>query len=279
LRAEGRPKAKTGMFRKLQSGYTCIHCHRLSQIMTPPLSPQQLERALDLQHQGLTQERIARELGVCRETISRRLKAINLQAADALHEDIVDERTRQVECLRRLQMEAVLAWGRSQKDAETYERTVEIRDPGEEPQAQYRGQATNEPRGKQTITRERTTVQRRDAKPAFLAAALGCMAAIRKLYGLERGSKPGDMLPIIHGIVAVFLKYIPEELHAKILDALNRDMGPAFGKFVAPGGAPVPRPSDLALADPVSCPASAGFPETVPLHDSHEEPGRGGTGV
>jgi hypothetical protein len=230
--------------------------------MSHPLAPDQVHLILSLQARNWTHEAIAREVGCARRTVIRILKRLNRKVADTLHEEIVDERQRQVACLQWLQMEAVLAWERSQQEAVTLDETVETREVDEEPEPPRQGKrkATapddDTPSRLQTITKRRTTIEPRDGSPAFLAAALACMAAIRKLYGLEKGSKPGDLVPIIHGIVAVFLKYIPEDLHAGILDALNRDMGPAFGTFAAAGAVPAPRPSDLAPADAQKCSGS-----------------------
>jgi hypothetical protein len=223
--------------------------------MTAPLSVEQLERATRLQAEGKTHWQIAEILGVTRVTISRNLGGRNLRLNKLLEERIAEERVRQVECLQWLQSFCMDCFRGTREPFERIERARIREGTGDGAKVSYRVRKFNLPR---------------DGEPAFLHAALGCMAAIRKVYGLEKGSKPSDLTPLVQGIVAGFLRYVPPEFHQSILDGLNQDFRGAFGRITAtPEGVPLPPLPDGHSADDgrrPGCPVG-GYPSRHPRQD------------
>jgi hypothetical protein len=137
------------------------------------LSPETLQRALDLQRCLRTHAEIAAELGVCRETISRALARINRKAAERLAKRRAETRARQVDQLEWLASEAAAAWERSLLDAEVTRITTELDD--------AQGDDETPTERPQTVT----TVKRHSGNPALLREAREALADIREILGTE----------------------------------------------------------------------------------------------
>lgn len=131
------------------------------------VTPELVARMLVLRRKCWTQERIATELGLARETVSRTLANLARAVARRLEDRAVVERVEQLDQLDLIADEALRAWERSLLDAET-QKTVEA--------AEVEGDPT---------TRREKTVKGQSGNPALLARAMDALAAKRSLLGLD----------------------------------------------------------------------------------------------
>lgn len=138
--------------------------------MTAPLSPEQIERALELQALGRTRSQIAGELKCDRKTVGRWLRRHNTRAWARLEKEAASEKFRQVEQLRLLAGEMIAAWFASKKSAVSVKRTS----------------------GGDGGPRTEKTVKGQCGNPAFSAEARACLADIRRLLRIDKDDDPDD---------------------------------------------------------------------------------------
>ncbi len=119
-------------------------------------------RAWELRQQMWTQKRIADELGICHQAVSKILKRIDERFLAKADELIAEQKAAQTEQLRYIADEALQAWERSKRNAETV--TTKETDNGTE------------------VT---TRVQGQYGDPRLLDQARGALADIRTLWGLD----------------------------------------------------------------------------------------------
>lgn len=131
------------------------------------VTPETVARMVALRRKGWTQDRIAEALDLTRETVSRKLAGLARKAAAHLEDRAVVERVEQLDQLDQIADEALRAWERSLKDAETH-KTVEA--------AEVDGDPT---------TRREKTVKGQSGNPALLGRAMDALAAKRSLLGLD----------------------------------------------------------------------------------------------
>jgi hypothetical protein len=144
------------------------------------LSPDLLQRALDLQRCLRTHADIAAELGVCRETISRALARINRKAAERLAKRRAETRARQVDQLEWIAAEAAAAWERSLADAEMTRTTTETAAPIGDAQVGAETEKTVK------------TVKGQTGNPALLRECREALADIRDILGADDGHDQVD---------------------------------------------------------------------------------------
>lgn len=136
--------------------------------MPAKLSPEQINRALQLQSRFWTHERIADELGVCRETVSRLLSRINSATLKRLLKRRAEIKARQVAQLEWMAEEAAEAWAQSRLDAEI-RKTTETPAEGDNPAGE----------------RTELTVKGQSGNPSLLREAREALADVRAILGLE----------------------------------------------------------------------------------------------
>lgn len=132
------------------------------------MRPEQLERCLAYQRKGWTHERIAAELKVARETVSRALSKHNRRALAVMVKRAAAEKARQVAVLEWAIEQASLAWERSQQDAETL---TEVSESGDAP-----GKGGN---------RSTMKIEGQVGDPRYLRELARALADIRKILGLD----------------------------------------------------------------------------------------------
>lgn len=136
--------------------------------MRPKLTDEQLEKAVDLQRKCLTHQKIAEEIGVRRETITRVLGRYNRKVSDRLMSKSIRERARQFERLDWIIEEAAEEWHRSKLDAETVK-------------------VTNE--GLVADDKTETTTKGQTGDPRYLSEIRSALADQRKILGLDAPTK------------------------------------------------------------------------------------------
>lgn len=117
----------------------------------------------DLYLQGELQADIAIEVGLSEATVSRDLKVLHKQWLADSRADFSKAKARELAAIFRLEREHWAAWLRSCEDAETCQTTT----------------------GKDGVERITTTTKGQAGDPRFLAGIEKCVAARRKLLGLD----------------------------------------------------------------------------------------------
>jgi hypothetical protein len=130
------------------------------------LSPEQLERALELQRKFWTHERIATEIGVHRTTVSRTLAKHNRRSLKRLERQTAAIKAQQLAQLEWLAEQAAEAWEKSLDDEET-RKSVE-------------GFV-----GDKMTDKEEKVIKGQSGNPALLREARGALADARKILGLD----------------------------------------------------------------------------------------------
>jgi DNA-binding MarR family transcriptional regulator len=124
-------------------------------------------RAFELRQQLWTHERIAKELGVERSTVTKMLKRINKRYSDKLEDEVKRIRAEHTLHLEHMADEAMQAWLASKQPAKDARRRKTVR------------------RGEE----EENRVQTQNADPRFLAEARAALADIRDIWGADAPSK------------------------------------------------------------------------------------------
>lgn len=135
-------------------------------------------RVWNLLSQGRTASGIARALDLTQSGVSGIIRRVEKRYEELVVASVGEMKARQARILERIADEAMDAWGRSQKSAQKVvkeEGTVPTKG-GEEG----------------TIDITKTSVERRDGDPRFLAEARAALADLRDIYGLNAPKKPED---------------------------------------------------------------------------------------
>jgi hypothetical protein len=128
--------------------------------------PEQLDRAVELQRKGWTHERISRDLGIARETVSRALSKHNRRVLARLVKRTEEEKACQLQRLEWAIEQASEAWERSKEDAESITETTKT--------------------GLKAGSESSTKIEGQCGDPRLLKEFRGALADIRKILGLDQ---------------------------------------------------------------------------------------------
>ncbi len=142
--------------------------------MPTKLAPELLDKAIELQRNCWTHQRIAAELGVCRATVSRSLSRHNRHVLKRLEKQSASIKAKHIIQLEWMAEEAAIQWKRSTEDAETIKTSTDILSP--------------------LPGKTETTLKGQSGNPALLREARESLAEIRSILGIDKqvAEQPAD---------------------------------------------------------------------------------------
>ncbi len=153
-------------------------------------------RIWTLLSEGKTPSKIAREVGIARQSVHRIIRRVEAKYNQAIASRVVRLKARQARALEAVLVEALDAWERSKGPARRVRKETGHPGPGDSPRGKRSsdlrsGKRTGDSRTGARTDLTRTEVESRVGDPRFLTEARQALADMRKLYGLDAPESQG----------------------------------------------------------------------------------------
>ncbi len=129
-----------------------------------------MQEAWELVARGWTQAEIAEKLAVSRQAVQQLVKQAEAEVLLQVHETVLRQKLRQTHRLEGLYREAMASWSASKGDVQ--KRTIKQSGAGAESKSETS-----------------LVIEQSQGNPAYLQAAIGIMADLRKVWGLDAPMK------------------------------------------------------------------------------------------